>query len=319
MALVACLGKIIDHLSMKSRLVFHPEVAEALHDGRALVALESTVITHGLPYPDNVSTAVSMETAVRAGGAVPATIAIIQGRIHIGLTIDQVEYLGQKAGTAVRKCSRRDIPLVLAAGEDGSTTVAGTMILAHLAGLELFATGGIGGVHRGHPFDISADLAELGRTPVTVVSSGAKSILDLPATREVLETHGVPVIGYGTDEMPAFFTRSSGLPVDIRLDSAAEVAAVIKARRDLSLQNGLLVTVPVPQTDAADPEEMEAAISQAALEADQAGIHGPAATPWLLRRVNELTEGRSLQANVALLKNNGRVAAQIAAALHLKA
>lgn len=300
---------------MIAQMIFHTEVKEALADGRPVVALESTVITHGLPYPDNVATAVSMETAVRSGGAVPATIAIIKGRIHIGLTGEQLEYLGQQAGTAVRKCSRRDLPLALAAGEDGTTTVAGTMILAHLAGIELFATGGIGGVHRGHPFDVSADLAELGRTPVTVVSSGAKSILDLPATRELLETNGVPIIGYGVDEMPAFFARSSGLPVDARLDTPEEVAAVIRARRSLSLQNGILVTVPVPEADAADPAEMEAAIAQATQEADDQGIHGPAATPWLLRRMVELTNGRSLQANVALLRNNGRVAAQIAAAL----
>ncbi len=300
---------------MIAQMIFHDEVKDALADGRPVVALESTVITHGLPYPDNVATAVSMETAVRAGGAVPATLAIIQGRIHIGLTGDQLEYLGQQAGTAGRKCSRRDLPLALAAGEDGATTVAGTMILAHLAGIELFATGGIGGVHRGHPFDVSADLAELGRTPVTVVSSGAKSILDLPATREVLETNGVPVIGYGVAEMPAFFARSSGLPVDARLDTPEAVAAVIRARRSLSLQNGILVTVPVPEADAADPAEMEAAIAQATREADAQGIHGPAATPWLLRRMVELTNGRSLQANVALLRNNGRVAAQIATAL----
>ncbi len=299
---------------MITQMVFHPEVEAALADGRPVVALESAVITHGLPYPDNVATAAGMETAVRSGGAVPATLAIIQGRIHIGLTGAQLEYLGRQAGTAARKCSRRDIPLALAAGEDGATTVAGAMILARLAGIELFATGGIGGVHRGHPFDVSADLAELGRAPVTVVSSGAKSILDLPATRELLETHGVPVIGYGVDEMPAFFARGSGLPVDARLDTPEAVAAVIRARRDLSLQNGILVTVPVPEADAADAAEMEAAAAQAAREADEQGIHGPAATPWLLRRMVELTDGRSLQANVALLRNNGRVAAQIAAA-----
>jgi pseudouridine-5'-phosphate glycosidase len=256
-----------------------------------------------------------METAVREGGAVPATIAVIQGKITIGLSADQIEYLGQQAGKNVRKCSRRDLPLALANGEDGATTVAGTMILAHLAGIELFATGGIGGVHRGHPFDISADLAELGRTPVTGVSSGAKSILDLPATREVLETHGVTVIGYGVDEMPAFFSRRSGLPVDARLDTPEAVAQVIVARRQLQLQSGTLVTVPVPAAAAGDPEEMEAAIVQATQEADAQGIHGPASTPWLLRRVVELTHGHSMQANTALLQNNGRVAATIAAAL----
>lgn len=292
-----------------------PEIADALAENRPVVALESTVITHGLPYPDNVQTAVQMQTAVRDGGALPATIAIIQGRVHIGLTDDKLEYLGKLAGTAVRKCSRRDIPLAVGGKENGATTVAGTMILAHLAGISLFATGGIGGVHRGHPFDISADLLELGRTPVTVVSSGAKSILDLPATREVLETHGVPIIGYGTDVLPAFFARSSGLPADIRLDTPEAVASVIQAHQQLGLQNGILVTVPVPEADACDPDMVEAAIEQATQEADAQGIHGPASTPWLLRRVVELTNGRSLQANVALLRNNGYTAATIARAL----
>lgn len=294
---------------------FQPEVTAALAANEPVVALESTVITHGLPYPQNVETAVAMETAVREGGAVPATIAIIQGQIHVGLTADQLEYLATREGTAVRKCSRRDIPLAVAGREDGATTVAGTMILAHRAGIPLFATGGIGGVHRGHPFDVSADLSELGRTPITVVSSGAKSILDLPATREVLETNGVPVIGYGSDTMAAFFSRSSGLPVDVRLDTPQAVAAVIQVQRALALQSGILVTVPVPEADAFDPEAAEAAITLATQEADAAGIHGTAATPWLLRRVVELTDGRSLQANVALLRNNGRIAGQIASAL----
>ena len=291
------------------------EVAEALAQNKPVVALESTVITHGLPYPDNVETAVQMQTAVRQGGAVPATIAIIQGTIHVGLNDDELEYLGKLAGTAVRKCSRRDIPLAVGNREDGATTVAGTMILAHRAGIRLFATGGIGGVHRGHPFDISADLLELGQTPVTVVSSGAKSILDLPATREVLETHGVPIIGYGTDELPAFFARSSGLQVDIRLDTPEAVAQTIQAHQNLGLQNGILVTVPVPAADACDPDMVEAAIAQATSEADAQGVHGPASTPWLLRRVVELTNGRSLQANTSLLRNNGYTAATIAQAL----
>ncbi len=300
---------------MDNFLQLLPEVAEAFAQNKPVVALESTVITHGLPYPENVETAVKMQTAVREGGAVPATIAIIQGMVHIGLTDDELEYLGQLAGTAVRKCSRRDIPLALGNKENGATTVAGTMILAHQAGIRLFATGGIGGVHRGHPFDISADLLELGRTPVTVVCSGAKSILDLPATREVLETHGVPVIGYKTDELPAFFARSSGLPVDIRLDTPEAVANVVQAHQQTGLQNGILVTVPVPEADACDAEMVEAAIVQATAEADSQGIHGPASTPWLLRRVVELTDGQSLQANVALLRNNGTVAANIARAL----
>ncbi|MCA9918268.1 MAG: pseudouridine-5'-phosphate glycosidase [Anaerolineales bacterium] len=300
---------------MHDFLHIQPEVAEALAQNKPVVALESTVITHGLPYPDNVATAVKMQTAVREGGAVPATIALIKGQVFVGLTDDQLEYLGRLAGTAVRKCSRRDIPLAIGNREDGATTVAGTMILAHLAGIRLFATGGIGGVHRGHPFDISADLLELGQTPVAVVSSGAKSILDLPATREVLETHGVPVIGYGTDELPAFFARSSGLSVDIRLDTPEAVARVMQAHQQTGLQNGLLITVPVPEADACDPDMVEAAISQATDEADAQGIHGPASTPWLLRRVVELTDGLSLRANVALLRNNGYVAATIAQAL----
>jgi len=300
---------------MHNFLQILPEVAEALAQSKPVVALESTVITHGLPYPDNVATAVQMQTAVREGGAVPATIAIIQGQVHVGLTDDELEYLGRLAGTAVRKCSRRDIPLAIGNKEDGATTVAGTMILAHRAGIRLFATGGIGGVHRGHPFDISADLLELGQTPVTVVCSGAKSILDLPATREVLETHGVPIIGYGTDELPAFFARSSGLPVDVRLDTPEAVAQVIQAHQQAGLQNGILVTVPVPEANACDPDMVEAAIAQATQEADEQDVHGPASTPWLLRRVVELTDGRSLQANTALLRNNGYVAATIAQAL----
>ncbi|GAB4281620.1 MAG: pseudouridine-5'-phosphate glycosidase [Candidatus Promineifilaceae bacterium] len=300
---------------MKQLFVYHPEIVEALASDKPVVALESTVITHGLPYPENVKTAVSMETAVRDGGAIPATIAIIRGKIHIGLTPDQIEQLGQQPRETVRKCSRKDLPIALAKQENGATTVAGTMILAHMAGIPIFATGGIGGVHRGHPFDISADLTELGRTPIAVVSSGAKSILDLPATQEVLETNGVPVIGYETNEMPAFFARSSGLPVTARVDSPQEAAAIINARKALQLQSGILITVPVPQAYAADGEKMETAIQQAVQEADAQGIHGPSATPWLLSRVAALTGGESMQANVALLQNNGRIAAQIATQL----
>jgi pseudouridylate synthase len=292
-----------------------PEIAQALAAGRQVVALESTLITHGLPYPDNVETAVAMETAVREGGAMPATIAILQGQIQFGLTADQLEYLGTRPMTAVRKCSRRDLPIAIARAEDGATTVAGTMILAQRAGIELFATGGIGGVHRGHPFDVSADLTELGQTAVTVVCSGAKSILDLPATRELLETYGVPILGYQTDELPAFFSRGSGLAVDARVENGEEAAAVIRAQRELGLTTGILIAVPVPAADEFDPDEAEAAIQQATQEADAQAIHGPAATPWLLRRVVELTNGRSLRANRSLLINNGRTAAVIAAAL----
>ena len=304
---------------MKSNLQYGSDVKRALDAGEPLVALESTVITHGLPYPRNVETAVMMEAAVREGGAIPATIGIIGGQIIVGLSEEQMTHLGQQAlQDSVRKCSRRDLPLVLALKEDGSTTVAGTMILAKLAGIEVFATGGIGGVHRGHPFDVSADLSEMGRTAVTIVSSGAKSILDLPATREVLETNGVTIIGYGSDEMPAFFARSSGLAVDQRLDTAQEVAAVILARHRLQLQSALLVTVPVPEAYAMDRQEAEGAIEQATREADEKGIHGPASTPWLLRRMVELTDGRSMRANIALLRNNAHVAARIAVALAVK-
>jgi pseudouridylate synthase len=309
---------VIQSLIMYEMIHFSSEVKIAIAQGDPVVALESTVITHGLPYPQNIETALAMEAAVRSGGAVPVTIAIIKGRISCGLSIDEIEYLGQQAGQAtVRKCSRRDIPIAVAGGEDGATTVAGTMLIAHLVGIEMFATGGIGGVHRGHPFDISADLRELGQTPVTVVSSGAKSILDLPATREVLETEGVAVVGYGTNELPAFFARSCGLPVDVRLDTPEAVAALIKARRQLGIASGTLITVPAPEEACMDPEEAEAAAAQAAREADEQGIHGPAATPWLLRRVVEITDGRSMVANTALLQNNGRVAAEIACALTL--
>jgi pseudouridine-5'-phosphate glycosidase len=296
-------------------LYIQEEVREALQNHQPVVALESTVITHGLPYPDNAETARSMETAVRDGGAVPATVAILQGQLHVGLAEDQLDYLATRPMTSVRKCSRRDLALALSRSEDGATTVAGTMIIAARAGIELFATGGIGGVHRGHPFDVSADLIELGRTPVTVVCSGVKSILDLALTREVLETNGVTVIGYRTDELPAFFSRTSGLKVDARMDSADEVAAAIQANRALELQSGILVTVPVPLADDFDPAEAEAAIKQATQEADVAGVSGPSATPWLLRRVSELTNGRSLRANISLLRHNSRVAGQIAETL----
>lgn len=298
-----------------STFVVKPAVSSALQAGRAVVALESTVITHGLPYPENLETAMAMEDAVRQGGAVPATISILAGKVHVGLTASQLEYLAGRPADSVRKCSRRDLPLALSGGEDGSTTVAATTILAHRAGIELFATGGIGGVHRGHPFDVSADLNELGRTAVTVVCSGAKAILDLPATMEVLETQGVPIIGYSTEDVPAFFTRHSGLPVTQRVDEPRDVASMIQARRRLGLNSGLLVVVPVPQAAALDAERAEKLIVQATQEADAIGIAGPAATPWLLQRMSDLSDGQSIEANVALLKNNGRVAAEIAAAL----
>jgi pseudouridine-5'-phosphate glycosidase len=296
-------------------LIFHPEVKAALAEGRPVVALESTLITHGFAYPTNLETARAMEAAVRGEGAVPATIAILGGQITVGLADDELEYLGTRPRQAVRKCSRRDLPIAVGRGEDAATTVAGTMVVAHKSGIEVFATGGIGGVHRGHPFDVSADLIELGRTPVTVVCSGAKSILDLPLTLEVLETQGVPIIGYGTDTLPAFYSRSSGLPIDVRVEGAEDVAAIVRARRALGLTHATLVAVPVPAEEALSREEAEAAIEEAIRQADAAGITGKALTPFVLARIVELTAGRSQRANVALLVNNTRVAARIACAL----
>jgi pseudouridine-5'-phosphate glycosidase len=299
-----------------SMLGTSPVVREALAAGRPVVALESTVISHGLPFPDNLAIAREMEAAIRGAppsGATPATIAILGGQITVGLDDAQLERLAQSEG--VRKCSRRDIPIAVARGEDGATTVAGTMVVAHMAGIRLFATGGIGGVHRGHPFDVSADLLELGRTPVCVVCSGAKSLLDLPATLEVLETQGVPVIGYRTSQFPAFYTCGSGLPVTARAESPADVGAILRARESLGYSGGLLVTVPVPPADALPCEEAEAAIAESIRRADHAGITGPALTPFLLAEIAAITDGRSVAANRALLINNCRVAAQIAAAL----
>jgi pseudouridine-5'-phosphate glycosidase len=290
-----------------------PQVREALQAGRPVVALESTLISHGLPYPTNLSVAQEMEAQVRAEGATPATIAVLDGRVLVGLESAQIERLAQ--GRDVRKVSRRDLPLVVGLGLDGGTTVSATMYVAHQVGIELFATGGIGGVHRGHPFDVSADLTELGRTPVTVVCAGAKAILDLPLTREVLETQGVPIIGYGSDAMAAFYSRSSGLPADVRADSPQQVARIIRARRELGVQNGILVTVPVPGEDEIFPDEIEAAIDQATGEAEGQGITGAALTPFVLARLAELTQGRSVRTNISLLRNNARVAARIALAL----
>jgi pseudouridylate synthase len=294
---------------------FSAEVAEARRAGRPIVALESTLITHGLPHPDNVETAFAMEAAVRAGGAVPATIALLGGRPTVGLSREQIERLAGRPAGQVRKCSRRDLPIAVALREDAATTVAGTMIVAHAAGLRVFATGGIGGVHRGQPFDISADLLELGRTPVAVVCSGAKAILDLPLTLEVLETQGVPVIGLGTDCLPGFYTRSTALPVDVNLPTPAAVAGVIAAAIRLGARHGLLIAVPVPAADALPAAAMEAAIAQAVAEAEQRGLRGKTVTPFLLSRVAELSGGASRRANIALLVNNARTAGEIAAAL----
>jgi pseudouridine-5'-phosphate glycosidase len=298
---------------MKLSMQFSPAVEAALQEKRPVVALESTLITHGLPYPANVETALAMENAVRDAGATPATIAILKGRITVGLSVHEVEALGK--ATHVRKCSRRDLALAVALGEDGATTVAGTMIVAHKAGIRIFATGGIGGVHRGHPFDVSADLIELGRTPVAVVCSGAKSILDLPLTLEVLETQGVPIVGIGTETLPAFYARSSGLPIDAQIETPEQAAAIIAAVQGLNAQHGILFTVPVPEQHELPQADAEAAIAQATEEAEAQGIHGKAVTPYVLGRVAELTEGESRTANTALLVNNARMAGKIARAL----
>ncbi|MBN1993987.1 MAG: pseudouridine-5'-phosphate glycosidase [Anaerolineae bacterium] len=298
---------------LNKKLALHRQVEAALARGEPVVALESTLITHGFPSANNVKVALSIEEAVREQGAVPATIAILKGQITVGLTLAQLEYLGTAKN--VRKCSRRDLPLAVARQEDGATTVAGTMIVAHQAGIRVFATGGIGGVHRGQTFDESADLVELGRTPLAVVCAGAKAILDLPSTREVLETQGVPVIGYQTDEFPAFYSRQSGLPVDVRVDTPAEVADLIHARDVLDLKMGLLITVPIPLEHEWPAAEAQQIINQALAGAKSQGITGKTLTPYLLQRINELSGNRSQKANLALLLNNARVAAQIAQAL----
>jgi len=295
---------------MPTAIEFSPEVQDALHSNKAVVALESTLITHGLPYPTNRDTAIAMEQAVRNAGAVPATIAILAGRITVGLRETQIEELAKAEN--VRKCSRRDLPIAVGLGENAATTVAGTMIVAHMAGIRVFATGGIGGVHRGQPFDISADLTELGRTPVAVVCSGAKSILDLALTLEVLETQGVPILGMQTSTLPAFYARDSGLPIDACIETPQQAAQIIRAAAGLETPHGILVTVPVPEAQALPAEIAESAIQQATEEAEAQGIHGKEVTPFVLARVAELTDGRAMAANQALLVNNAAIAAQIA-------
>lgn len=294
-------------------LVYQPSVRAALDAGRPVVALESTVISHGLPWPENLELARRMEATVRAGGAEPATIALLGGQVHIGLDDAQLEYLAQAPG--VWKVSRRDYAVALAQKRDGATTVAGTMIAAHWAGVRVFATGGIGGVHRGDRTDVSADLPELARTPVIVVCAGAKAILDLPATLEWLETHGVPVIGFGTDEFPAFYSRESGLKLEARAHTPDEVADIARALWGSGLTGGLLVCAPCPAEFARPADEMERAIRQAVGEAEAQGVRGRAVTPFLLARVSALTHGESKAANLALLENNARVAASIARAM----
>jgi pseudouridylate synthase len=296
-------------------VVLTDEVASALAAGRAVVALESTIVTHGMPFPRNLETALGVEEVVRERGAVPATIAVVDGRPRVGLEPDELEKLA--AGEGVTKASRRDLAALVASRRSAGTTVAATMFLAHVAGIPIFATGGIGGVHRGAEttFDISADLDELARTPVAVVSAGAKSILDLPRTLEVLETRGVPVIGVGTSEFPAFFSRSSGLPVDHRVETPQELAAVIAAHLALGLPSGILVANPVPEADALDGDEIDTAIDEAVRDAERAGIARRELTPYLLGRIVELSGGRSLTANVALIRNNAQLAARTAVAL----
>ena len=300
---------------MNQYLDINPEVAKALAEGKPVVALESTIISHGMPYPQNVETALNVERIIRENGAVPATIAIIGGRLKAGLTAEEIEYFGKK-GQAIAKASRRDLAVLCARGEDGATTVTTTMIIAHMAGIKIFATGGIGGVHRGAEttMDISADLEELGQTPVMVVCAGAKSILDLGLTLEYLETKGVPVIGYGTKELPAFYTRKSGFHVDYRIDTAEELAAAFKTQNDLGFKGGMLVANPIPEEYAMPLETINSAIDQAIAECNAKGIKGKETTPFLLARVAELTGGDSLASNIRLVFNNAKVAAQTAVA-----
>lgn len=300
---------------MNLNVLTSPEVRSAIEQDKALVALESTIISHGMPYPRNVETALRVERVVRENGAVPATVGIIDGAPTVGLSTDQIERLG-KAGSSVVKVSRRDFPFVLVSGKDGATTVAGTMYLCARAGIRVFATGGIGGVHRGaeRTFDISADLQELARTSVAVVCSGAKSILDLGLTLEYLETHGVPVIGYGTDELPAFYTRQSGHRLVYRLDTPEDVADVMTAKWELGLDGGVVIANPIPESDSMDPAVIDRAIEQALNECRDRRITQKEITPYLLGRIVELTGGASLDANIELVCNNAALAAGIAVA-----
>lgn len=301
---------------MNQYLSISPEVKAALEAGKPVVALESTIISHGMPYPQNVQTALRVEQTIRDHGAVPATIAVIGGKLKAGCTADEIEYLGKK-GQAVTKASRRDLPVLVARGEDGATTVTTTMIIAAMAGIKVFATGGIGGVHRGAEttMDISADLEELAQTPVMVICAGAKSILDLGLTLEYLETKGVPVIGYGTEELPAFYTRHSGFKVDYRIDSPQELAAAFNAKMAMGLKGGMLVTNPIPEQYSMPADVINKAIDDAIDESQRLGIHGKETTPFLLAKVKDLTGGDSLAANIELVLNNARLAALTATEL----
>lgn len=300
---------------LEKYLEINPEIKTVLDAGGAVVALESTIISHGMPYPKNVETALAVEKIVRDNGAIPATIAILDGRIKVGLTPEEIEILG-KSHDAV-KASRRDIPFILAKGLTGATTVAATMIIADLAGIRIFATGGIGGVHRGaqETFDISADLQELGKTSVAVICAGAKSILDIGLTLEYLETQGVPVVGFGTDELPAFYTSRSGYPVDYRVDTAETLAQALRTKWDLGLQGGVVIANPIPAEYEMDPTVINTAINTAIKEAEEKGIKGKESTPFLLAKVKELTDGASLDSNIQLVYNNAKLGAQIALAL----
>ncbi len=292
-----------------------PEVADALASNKPVLALESTIITHGMPWPTNVETALRMERIVRSNGVIPATMAILEGRPAAGLTIDEIEKLG-RSGNKTAKASRRDIPILVSSGKDGATTVAGTMIIAAIAGIRVFATGGIGGVHRGaqESFDISADIDELARTDVAVICAGIKSILDIGLTLECLESRGVPVLGFGTDRMPAFYSVDSGFGVDQRLDTPEAAAAVMLAKWSLGIGGGLLIAQPVPADRGMDSRQINAAVKTAVQDAAVQGITGKGLTPYLLARVAELTDGKSLEANIALVENNVRLGARIAAA-----
>ena len=303
-------------MSLNKYLDVAPEVQKALAEGRPVVALESTIISHGMPYPQNVETALNVEKIIRENGAVPATVAVIKGRLKAGLSAGEIDYLG-KTGTAVAKASRRDLPVLVAQGKDGATTVTTTMIIAHMAGIQVFATGGIGGVHRGaqQTFDISADLEELAHTPVMVVCAGAKSILDLGLTLEYLETHGVPVIGYGTEELPAFYTRKSGFRVDYRIDTPEDLAKAFFVKQDMGLGGGMLVTNPIPEEFSMNHEIINKAIDEAVEEANKLGIHGKETTPFLLAKIKDLTGGDSLASNIQLVYNNARLAAKTAGEL----
>lgn len=289
------------------------EVQHALDAHQPLVALESTLITHGLPQPTNFETALAMEQRVRDEGSIPATVCMFSGRFHVGLSEQELRELGATKDPV--KISRKDIAYAIAKGKDGGTTVSGTMEVANAAGIKVFATGGIGGVHRGHYADTSADLPTLAQVPMIVVCSGAKAILDMPSTKEKLETYGVPVLGYQTDELPAFYSVHSGLSVDRRVDTPEDIAAIARAQWEFGLKSALLVTVPVPAEDEIPADEVGAAIDQALAEAEEKEIHGPATTPFLLEKVAKITKGRSMAANLSLLKNNARIAGKIAKAL----